>query len=123
MKSFITEGPAKESTQSQLSLGSYGPTVLSFTYEPPHEKTCLRHFQPDPTQTRFEQPQKTARGLNFRIKKEEGLYYLCSEIKGADLLCAYFAADLCLVFVFAKNRFSQDTAHIREWFFHMKFIK
>ena len=30
------------------------------------------------------QLQKMDRGLKFRIKKVEGLYYLCSENKGAD---------------------------------------
>ena len=34
------------------------------------------------------QLQKMARGLKFRIKKVEGLYYLCSENKGADQLRA-----------------------------------
>ena len=33
-----------------------------------------------------EQPQNMARGLEFRIKIVEGLYYLCSENKGADQL-------------------------------------
>ena len=34
------------------------------------------------------QAQKVARGWKFRIYKEEELYYLCSENKGADLrLC------------------------------------
>ena len=32
------------------------------------------------------QPHKMARGLKFRIKKVEGLYYLCSENKGANQL-------------------------------------
>ena len=32
------------------------------------------------------QPQKIARGLKFRIKVVEGLYYTCSENKGADQL-------------------------------------
>ena len=30
------------------------------------------------------QLQKMARGLKFRIEKVKGLYYLCSENKGAD---------------------------------------
>ena len=42
------------------------------------------------------QLQKMARGLKFRIKKEEGLDYLCSENKGTDL-----SAKLICVFVFA----------------------
>ena len=35
---------------------------------------------------RTEQLQKMARGLKFRIYEAEGLYYLCSENKGADQL-------------------------------------
>ena len=40
-----------------------------------------------------------ARGLKFRIKIQEGLYYPCSENKGADQLCGYREADqrLCLL--------------------------
>ena len=38
------------------------------------------------------QLQKMARGLKFRIKKVEGLYYLCSENKGADQL-RWFSHD------------------------------
>ena len=44
------------------------------------------------------QLQKMARGLKFQIKKVEGLYYLCSENKGADQLCGYHKADLRLCF-------------------------
>ena len=33
------------------------------------------------------QPQKMHRDLKFRIYEVEGLYYLCSKNKGADLLC------------------------------------
>ena len=47
--------------------------------EPCLEKTCPRGFRPGPTQ-----PQKIARGLKFLISEGEGLYYLCSENKGAD---------------------------------------
>ena len=32
---------------------------------------------------------KLARGLQFRIKEEEGLHYQCSENKGADQLGSY----------------------------------
>ena len=42
------------------------------------------------------QSQKMARGLKFRIYDEEGLYYLCSENKGADQLRNYREADLLL---------------------------
>ena len=37
-------------------------------------------------------PQKMARGLKFWILEVEGLYYLCSENKGADQLCGYAAS-------------------------------
>ena len=42
------------------------------------------------------QPQKMARSLRFRIKEVEGLYYPCSENKGADQLRGYREADLRL---------------------------
>ena len=42
------------------------------------------------------QPQKVARGLKFLIYEVEGLYYLCSENKGADQLRSYREADLHL---------------------------
>ena len=47
--------------------------------------------------------QKMARGLKFQIKKVEGLYYLCSENKGADQLRGYREADLCLCFRICKK--------------------
>ena len=37
-------------------------------------------------------------GLELRIYVVEGLYYVCSEIKGADQLCGNCAADLRLLF-------------------------
>ena len=55
---------------------------------------------------------KTARGLKFRIKKVEGLYYLCSENKGADQLRGYREADLRLCFRIAKCWFSRDAAQL-----------
>ena len=39
-----------------------------------------------------------ARGLKFRIQKVEGLYYPCSENKGADQLRGYREDDLRLCF-------------------------
>ena len=48
------------------------------------------------------QLQKLARGLKFRIKEVEGLYYLCSENKGADQLRSYCEADLRLCFRICK---------------------
>ena len=44
------------------------------------------------------QPQKMARGLRFLIKIVEGMYYLCSENKGADQLRGNREADLRLCF-------------------------
>ena len=37
-----------------------------------------------------------------------GLYYLCSKNKGADQVCGYGTADLCLCF---RSRFWPDVAH------------
>ena len=44
------------------------------------------------------QSQMIARSLKFRMKEEEGLYYPCSENKGADQLRGYREADLRLCF-------------------------
>ena len=49
------------------------------------------------------QPQKIARGLKFRIKIQEGLYYPCSENKDADQLRGYREADLRLCFRICKK--------------------
>ena len=56
-----------------------------------------------------------ARGLKFPIKEVEGLYYLCSENKGADQLRGYGEADLCLCFRICKIPvFSQRKAIYRK---------
>ena len=47
--------------------------------------------------------QKMVRSLKFWIQKVEGLYYPCSENKGADQLRGHRAADLCLCFRINKN--------------------
>ena len=53
------------------------------------------------------QLQKMARGLKLRIKEVEGLYYTCSENKGAGQLCGYREADLRLCFrIYKKPVFS-----------------
>ena len=54
------------------------------------------------------QPQKMARDLKFQIQEVEGLYYLCSENKGAEQLRGLF-------FAYAKSRFSHDAAHLKLW--------
>ena len=43
-----------------------------------------------------------AAGFQFRIKEEEGLYYLCIENNGAVYLCGYHTADLWLWFCLSK---------------------
>ena len=47
--------------------------------------------------------QKMARGLKFRILEVEGLYYPCSENKGADQFRGYREADLRLCFRICKR--------------------
>ena len=54
---------------------------------------------------------KKDRSLKFWICVEELLCYLCSEKKGADQLCSYCTADLCLCFRLGKNSVSHDTAY------------
>ena len=49
------------------------------------------------------QPLKIARDLKFWIQKVEGLYYPCSENRGADQLRGYREADLHLCFRICKN--------------------
>ena len=49
------------------------------------------------------QQHKMARGLIFWIKVVEGLYYTCSENKGADQLRGYREADLRLCFRICKE--------------------
>ena len=49
------------------------------------------------------QPHMIARGLKFRMWIEKGLYYLCSENKGADQLRSYHEADLRLCFRICKK--------------------
>ena len=59
------------------------------------------------------QQQKMARDLKFRVLEEEGLFYLCSEIKGADQLRSHCAADLRLCFCICKNQvFSRHGSYI-----------
>ena len=47
--------------------------------------------------------QRMFMSLNFQIWEVEGLYYLCSENKGADQLRSYCAADLRLCFRICKK--------------------
>ena len=53
------------------------------------------------------------RGLKFWISEEKGLlYYPCSKNKGADQLCNYSTAYLCLCFPNADCWFSAAAAQI-----------
>ena len=53
------------------------------------------------------QPQKMPSGWKIWVKEIEGLYYLCSENKGADQLRGYPAPDLRLCFhILQKQVFS-----------------
>ena len=55
----------------------------------------------------------SARGLKFWIYIEEGLYYPCSENKGAIQLRGITAKLICVfVFAYAKIRFSRNKAHM-----------
>ena len=59
------------------------------------------------------QPQKMVKGLKFRMHEVEGLYFLCSENKGADQRYCVTAQLICVfVFAYAKIRFSQKEAHL-----------
>ena len=49
------------------------------------------------------QPQKMAINWKFRISEVEGLYYPCSENKGAGQLRGYREADLRLCFRICKK--------------------
>ena len=61
-----------------LSIRSIANLPTS-TYEPQHDKTCLREFPTRPDTNRPAQPQRLARVLKFWLKSLEILYYLSSE--------------------------------------------
>ena len=57
-----------------------------------------------------------AGGLKFRIYEVEGLYYPCSENKGADQLRGYREADLRLCFRICKKPvFSRRGSYCNIW--------
>ena len=59
------------------------------------------------------QPQYMVRGLKFRIEEEEGLYYICSENKGADQLRTLTPQLICaFAFAYAKSKFSHDAGDL-----------
>ena len=69
--------------------------------EPRYEKTGLRGFRPGPTQAELYN-HTMARGLKIWIEEVEGLYYPCSENKGADQFRGYREADLRFCFRICK---------------------
>ena len=76
----------------------YFPGISNFH----HNLSCLvgkPTWFPNRSDTnRAVQSQKTARSMKFCIYEVEGLYYPCSENKGADQLRGYREADLRLCF-------------------------
>ena len=65
------------------------------------------------------QLQKVARGLKFRFKEVEGLYYPCSENKGADQLRGYRKADLRLCFLMTRLTWSGNRGPGQGCFFYV----
>ena len=62
------------------------------------------------------QRQKMARGLKFRKKYVEGLYYLCRENKDTDQLHGYHVVDLLLCFpIFKKQLLSRCGLYYSIW--------
>ena len=53
-----------------------------------------------------------SRGMKFWILQEEGLYYPCSENKGADQLCGYRKADLRLLSHMQKAGFLTQCSNL-----------
>ena len=63
----------------------------------PVAKNLFLGFPTRSDTNRAVQTQKTATGLKFRIQEVEGLYYICSECKGADQLRGYPAVETMLL--------------------------
>ena len=75
---------------------------------------CLA-FRPDPIQTGLYSHTKKAICVKFRIYEEEGLYYLCSENKGADqLTCVFVSASVDCWYFPAKDLFLDKLYQISE---------
>ena len=72
--------------------------------EPRREKTCLSGF-PTRSDTNWAVQQQKEIWNQGSIQK--GLYYLCSENKGADQLRGY-RLICAFVFAYAKSRFAHD---------------
>ena len=69
------------------------------------------------------QLQNIDRGLKFRVKKAEGLYFLCSKNKGADQLPGYSEADLRLCFRICKMLvFSRRGSNVSSTVFFLRSV-
>ena len=80
--------------------------------EPRCKKSRSSGFPTRSDTNRAVQSLNMARGLKFRFQKVEGLYYPCSENKGADQLRGYREADLRLCFRIYKKLVSHDKAQV-----------
>ena len=88
--------------QSNLSYPTYyGKTLIKQLREKPRLQGSYTNW---PVQLK-----KMTRNFKFRFKKEMNLYYSCSNNKGADQLCSYFTADMCLCFFIGNNHVSPVT--------------
>ena len=75
--------------------------IISWSLLPLYLSRVMRKstfWFPTWSNTNQDEQLQMARGLKFWIWKVEGLYYLCSENKGADQLRGYREADLRLCF-------------------------
>ena len=83
--------------------------------------TCHRSFVfvvLSPCQSHWLSLHEKTNDLKFQSQEDEALYYLCNEIKGADKLCSYCTADLCLCFPLCKLLVSDAAAHIQFFLSH-----
>ena len=62
-------------------------------------------------------------GLKLRIKEEEGLYYLCSENKGADQLRGYRKADLCICFRISKKPVFPRCGSYKDYLYRISIVR
>ena len=102
-----------------------GPVCCSFMKNEKNEKVCLNWssgFLTRSNTNRTVQPQKMARGLKFRKKRD---CTICVAKTKALISCAVTAQLICdFVFAYAKSHFSHEVAHIYQYSVQEKlFIK
>ena len=69
-----------------------------------HMRKPVFRFPTRSNTNRAVKPQKLAKGLKFLNDEVDGLYYLCSENKGADFQRSFPTADLPLCFHMCKKQ-------------------